>query len=504
VLSAAGQGAATDLIPTMNASATPVSVYGGFTELFILHYFARLNYDYQNKYLFSANVSYDGASNLGASSKWGFFPGVSVGWNMHEEKFWKALPKDLVRLKLRASYGVNGSINGLGDYQAQGTYSVGNRYSSTPAIINTVMPNSELRWEQTKTVDVGLDLGLFKSRINVLFDYYRKVTSDLITTQELPPSTGFSGVSTNLGSLENKGIELELNARVLPTNSSFQWNVAFNASKTKHKILKLPPNGFPNNQIGGNWLWDGGKNAYTWQGGLQEGGRIGDMYAWKVLGVYATDEEASHAPVDQMMSLADRTKYAGDGIFLDADGNGIIDDKDRVYMGTTDPTWTGGFTNIFTYKNFALTVRMDYTTGHIIYNYAQGFMDGNWGDGNFTQEMIDRSWKKPGDIASLPLYVPSSANNYTYWRGTAYHISGTSSTFFEKGDFLCLRELSLSYIVPRSLLQKYKLSNIRLNVTGSNLHYFTRYKGMNPEMGGNDGGRYPMPKSISVGVSVSF
>jgi hypothetical protein len=118
--------------------------------------------------------------------------------------------------------------------------------------------------------------------------------------------------------------------------------------------------------------------------------------------------------------------------------------------------------------------------------------------------MVNDSWKKQGDLARLPLYVPSSANNYTYWRGTAYHISGTSSTFFEKGDFLCLRELSLSYTVPRNFLQKYKLSNVRLNVTGSNLHYFTNYKGMNPESGGNDGGRYPMPKNVSVGVSVSF
>nr|WP_184174660.1 TonB-dependent receptor [Rhabdobacter roseus] len=505
-LSASGQGAATDLIPTLNASPLPVAVGGAISDQLILGYFTRVNYDYQQKYLFSLNARIDGASNLGANHKWGFFPGVSVGWNMHQEEFWKALPDNLLRVKLRGSYGVNGNISGLSDFQAQGEYGVGDRYLGTSAIQNTIIPNPSLKWEQSKTFDVGADVGLFNSRVNVMFDYYRRVTENLITSLTLPPSTGFTSIFTNLGSLENKGVEIEIGAQLLPPTSDFQWNLSFNASKTRHKILTLPANGAENNRVGGFNLWNAALGTYSWQGGLQEGGQIGDLFAWKQIGVYATDEEARSAPKDMLMttSTGDYTKYGGDAIFLDADGNGLIDERDRVYMGNPFPVWTGGISNSVSYKNFNLLLRMDYTTGHTIYNYARIFMDGNWqGDGNMTQEMVDKSWKQQGDVASLPAYAWGTGN-YSLWRGSANHQTTTNSEYYEKGDFLCVRELTLSYTVPSVLLQKIKLSNLRFNVTGSNLYYFTQYKGLNPEEGGLDTGRYPIPRNITFGASVSF
>lgn len=502
-LSARGRGASTDLIPTLNASSEPTAVSSNISKQIILGVFARVNYDYDQKYLLSLNARYDGASNLGEKNKWGFFPGISVGWNVYREEFWKSLPPDLLRLKLRASYGVNGNISGLSDFTSQGEYGVGTRYNGNAAIDNTVIPNPNLKWEQSKTFNVGADVGLFQSRINILFDYYRRVTDNLITRLPLPQSTGFANVLTNLGSLENRGFEVELSAQVLPSTSSLQWNLSFNASQTKNKILQLPPNGIPNNRVGGFFVWDPALKDYVWKGGLQEGGRIGDMYTRNSLGIYPTDEAASNAPTDTYIVLADKKKYGGDTEWEDRDGNGIIDGRDRIFVGNSFPTWTGGISNTLSYKGLSLYLRMDYTTGHTIFNWAKLFLDINgYGDGVMTQDVVDRSWKEQGDMTDLARY---------YWGGERTQrntFDGTStsgsSTYYQRGDFLCVREATFSYNLPRKALDGLRISGLRFNVTGSNLFYFTKYLGLNPEEGGRDDGRYAMPRNITVGANLTF
>ena len=503
-LSASGQGAATDLIPTLNASPTPVSVGGNESLFAMVGYFSRLNYNYAQKYLLSLTARYDGASNLGTNYRWGFFPGVSVGWNVHKEEFFENVQPYLSTLKLRASYGVNGNISGLSDFHAQGSYSVGNRYLGESAVTNTVLANPDLKWEQSKTLDFGVDLGFMDNRFNILFDYYNRKTDDLITNLTLPPSTGFSSISTNLGSLENKGIEVELNADILPRTSELSWNVGFNITTTKTKILKLPDNGVLNNRVGGVYVWDNAAGGYAWGGGLQEGGRIGDYYGWLQEGIYSTDAEAENAPNDLTMPFADKTKFGGDVNYADLDRNDTLDTRDLAYMGNPYPTVTGGFSTSLNYKGFSLYARMDYTKGHTIYNYAKIFLSGHWAPNlNIPQEMIDMGWKQDGDIAERPQYIPGTAN-FSYWRGSAYHLTSTNSKFYEKGDFFALREVTLAYQVPATLTDRIKLKNVRVNVTGSNLYYFTKYTGMNPEDGGIDQGRYPIPRNFSVGLKASF
>jgi TonB-linked SusC/RagA family outer membrane protein len=502
-LSANGRNASTDLIPTLNASGEATSVSSTVTNQVIFGYFSRINYDYKQKYLFSLNMRYDGASNLGEQNKWGFFPGVSVGWNMHKEEFWQVLPANLLRLKLRGSYGVNGNITGLGDFTSQGAYGVGAKIGGAAAIQNTVIPNKDLKWEQSKTLDVGADIGIFNNRISFLIDYYRRVTDNLITNLPLPPSTGFGSVLTNLGSLENKGFEIELGFQILPISSDIQWDISFNASKTKNKILKLPPNGIENNRVGGDYIWDPERGGYFWMGGLQEGGRLGDVYDRKQVRIYPTDEDALAGPVATYIVGADKTQYGGDVEYLDVDQNGVIDSKDLVYMGNIYPVWTGGFTNSISYKNLNLYLRLDYTTGHTIFNWAREFMDMNgYSDGNLTQRMVDRSWKKQGDITDMPRsYWGGERTQHNLFDGTT---TRGNSQYQESGDFLCVREVTLSYNLSGKLLQKIKMSNLRLNITGNNLHYFTKYLGLNPEEGGQDDGRYAMPKNIIFGISASF
>jgi tonB-linked outer membrane protein, susC/ragA family len=493
-LNAVGQGAATDLIPTLNASASAKSVKGDESTQVIAGFFGRVNYDYKDRYLISLSARFDGASNLGEDHKWGFFPGVSVGWNVHNEKFWE--PLSAFQLKLRGSYGVTGNISGLEDFQARGTYAVGKIYDGTSAIQNTVIPNSELKWEQSKTLDIGADIGLFNQRVGILIDYYRRVTDNLITQLSLPPSTGFPNIYTNLGRLENKGIELEVNANILPGWSAVQWTMAATVTKTKHKILKLPENGVENNRIGGEYVWVPSRGEYAWMGGTQEGGRVGDIYGHVIDGVYATDEEAQADPtVNTLIPGNDKTKYGGYSILRDVDGDGQIDSKDKVYLGNYYPKWTGGFSSKLTFRRFTFSFRFDYTLGHKIYNYAARFMNSNLqGDGNLTKNMAVNSWKEQGDDASMPCYI---------WNNS-YCLPERVNIYVEKGDFLCLREISLSYEFPRRWLRKVGLAGVRAHVTGNNLHYFTNYSGLNPEEGGEDKGRYPIPRNIITGISITF
>ncbi len=502
-LSASGRGASTDLIPTLNASGEAPAVSSSISDQTIVGYFSRLNYDYNQKYLFSMSARYDGASNLGENHKWGFFPGVSIGWNLHKEDFWMDMPEQISRLKLRASYGVNGNISGLSDFQSQGAYGVGARYGGAAAIQNTIIPNPDLKWEQSKTFDIGADFGLFNDRVTVLVDYFSRVTDNLITSLALPRSTGFTSILTNLGSLENKGIELELNANLLSPASDFQWNISFNASRIKNKILSLPPNGTKNNRVGGDLIWNPATKDYDWAGGLQEGGTLGDMYSLKQIGIYATDAAAASAPVYTYIVGADKTKFGGDTEWLDSDGNNVIDSRDQVYMGNIYPKWTGGVSNSFSYKNFNLYVRMDYTTGHTIFNYGRLFLEMNgYADGNLTQRKWDNMWREQGDIAQYSRF---------YWGGERVQRNNFmgvtdrgNSLYYESGNFLCVRELTLSYTIPSQILKKWKIQNLRFNVTGNNIHYFTKYSGLNPEEGGKDDGRYPMPKNIIFSANITL
>jgi len=496
-LSAVGRGASSDLIPTLNASATPVNVSSSTSQQTILGYFGRLTYDYDGKYLLTANARYDGASNLGTQNKWGIFPGVSVGWNLHREAFWNPLSNAVSALKLRASYGVNGNIGGLDDYQAQGQYQVGAIYNGNAAIQNQILPNPSLQWERSKTLDFGFDLGLFNDRVTMVFDYYRRVTDNLLTDLALPQYTGFSSIRTNLGSLENKGAELELNLDVLGPQRALTWTVGVVASVNQNKILKLPPNRAENNRVGGIFIFDPSQNRYAWAGGLQEGQPIGNLYAYRQLSVFATDEQARNAPLDLIIPLANKTKFGGDVNWQDTDQNDTIDTRDRVYVGNIYPKWTGGFTSRLAYKGLSLNIRTDFALGHTIYNYPRAQFIGQFQGDIAILNDVNRSWQKQGDVTDIPRY---------YWadQSVRSNLFRGNSNYYEKGDYLAIREVTLSYTLPSVLIRHVAMTNARVYVSGTNLHYFTAYKGLLPEDGGDDRGRYPVPRSLIFGLNVNF
>ncbi len=524
-LSATGAKAATDFIYTLNAATERNSISSSESQYRIQSAFGRLNYDFNRRYLLSAVFRYDGISRLAKGNNWGFFPGVSVGWNLHEEDFFvnSDLKKYVSAVKPRISYGVNGNVNGLGNYEVQGGYGTQTPYGGQAGFLNTSILNTSLRWEKSASLDIGADISLLNNRVTLLFDYFSRTTSDLLTDISLPGYTGFGSVRSNLGSLLNKGFEADLNARIISRPNGLNWSVGFNTAFVKNRILKLPYNGNERNRVGGFEVYDPVAGKNVWVGGHQEGNQLGDLFGYKQIRILKDweDVEKSAANVyDAIAELYGPAAYAaltnktgkfpiepGDALWADLNNDGVINSLDRVKVGNLNPRYTGGMSSTLSYKKIALYTRFDYGLGHTIYNdllaRTLGQMQGTL---NISTEVYDM-WSPENPTSDLPrVYYADQVGkkNITRSNDGAVALHNNSSRFYEKGDYLALREATLSYELPYELASRIKLTSVRFHLTGQNLSYFTRYTGTNPELGGLDAGRYPLPKTIIFGVQVSL
>lgn len=528
-----GKNAPTDDIPTVNAST--VFVPGDNTstqsEYRIISSLGRLAYDFDGKYLINAVYRLDAASSLAAGNRTGFFPGISAGWNMHQEHFFaaSALSKYISTFKPRVSYGENGNISGLGRYEVQGTYGLQTNYNGVAGYLNTEPVNSNLAWEKSKTTGLGLDLGLFDNRITLLFDYYDRRTSNLLTDLSLPSYIGFSSITTNLGTLQNKGYEFALNAQLLRKPEGINLNVGINAAFVKNKILELPYNGNEHNRQGGLQVYDPKSGQVVWVGGYQEGQSMGDIYAYKQVSIFKDEQEVQQLAGNRTDAIAGITGpnlpagpngriTPGDVNWLDVDGNNIIDSRDQVYIGNINPKWTGGFTTNLSYKALSLFTNWEFALGHTIYNDLVARTLGNY-QGTFNYiELQKQAWSPTNTVTDIPkVYfadqVAGSKQNYTRGNNANPVLNSNNSRFYEKGDYLALREITLSYDLPKSLLSKtHLLSQARAYVSANNLFYITGFSGPTPEPPVNASnlatgiysGTYPTPRSFVVGVQVSF
>jgi len=526
-----GQNAPTDDIPTANASTTFAAGtnYTTRTAYKILSAFSRLAYDFDQKYLFSAVFRLDGVSSLSSDNRNGFFPGISAGWNVHREGFYKdsGLNKIVSSLKPRISYGQNGNIAGLDRYETQGVYSLQGNYNGNAGFLNTGIINSDLRWEKSKTTDVGVDMGLLNDRITLIFDYYNRKTSDLLTNLDLPSYTGFSTLRTNLGTLQNKGLEFGLDAKLI-SKGDFKLNAGANASFVKNKILKLPYNGNENNRQGGLQVFDPASGQVIWVGGLQEGQPIGNMYGYKQVSIFKDAAEVAAIAGNRTDAVAGVTGpnlpagpngkiTAGDVNWQDVNGDNIIDSRDQVYLGNIYPKWTGGFNFNASYKGFRFYNRWDFALGHTIYNDLLARTLGNY-QGTFNYVTLQaNAWSPTNTVTDIPkVYyadqVAGSKQNYTRANNGNAVLNGNNSRFYEKGDYLCLREITFSYDLPKGFLQKTKFfGNLKVYVTGSNLLYITKFSGPSPEppisgttLTGIYSGTYPTPRTFIVGLQAGF
>ena len=293
-LKAATKNSPTDLITTLNVASLADGVPSTEkTKYGLASLFGQVNYDYQYKYLLGFTFRYDGTSRLG-NNKWGFFPGVSLGWNTHNEEFFKnsSFKNIISNLKPRISYGVNGNIEILSNFGVFGTYGTTSLYDNQAGYRNTVLPNLNLRWERSTTLNFGLDLGLFDNRVTLIADYFIRNVEDKLADLTLPIWTGFSSVKTNNGTLQNRGLELALTANVIKSND-WNWKLGTNFYRVRNYVVKLPTNGNENNRQGGTQVWDEATGTKIWVGGRQEGKRLEEdvIVAYIYDGVYQTQAQ---------------------------------------------------------------------------------------------------------------------------------------------------------------------------------------------------------------------
>jgi TonB-linked SusC/RagA family outer membrane protein len=505
-----------DPLTTINGSAvTNVTDFSTqLKETKSASYFGQLTYDYENRYLLGGSLRYDGFSNFAPGNRYAFFPSVSVGWNIHNEKFWKV--KYVNALKIRGSWGTAG-LNDLSLSDTYGNY-VATTYAQNSGIVRNNLSNPNLKWELTQTTDAAIDAAFLKNRITLTVDFYRKLTRNRLADKPLPLEAPFSSIKFNNGTLENKGVEIELGATVL-TWKEFTWKTNFTFAFNRTTVLTLPFNGRIKNRQNGGVVYDPASKSEIEVGGYAEGERPFGLWAFKAEKVFATDAEAAAwGKKDLMASAAGQAvgKRAGDYQWADLNGDNIIDSRDMVFMGYRSPDKIGGMQNTFTYKNFMLRFAVDYALGHVISNGALARSLGQgraYNEGAPAEALGADIWKQPGDEGKK--YARFSFADYdlgqrNYIRqvttvGTNNSYGVDVSTMFSRGDFLAFREVYLGYEIPKSVVHKTRLSG--LNVFGSiyNIGYLTRYKGVNPETySGFDAIGYPRPRQFSLGATLRF
>jgi TonB-dependent starch-binding outer membrane protein SusC len=499
-LQASGNTAGSNIITTL-AVAT-IDIPNNFiSEWRLLSYFGRVNYSFKDKYVVEASFRSDGSSRFGENRRYGLFPAASVAWRVSQEAFMENLPI-ISDLKLRGGVGVTGNQEGLENFGSLTRYGTGRNYDGRPGISQANVPNPNLGWESTTTTNIGLDLGLFDDRLNFTVDAYLKQTEDLLFTRQLPWTAGFSNIpNVNVGSLENQGIELALNARVL--DGAFKWTIDFNIAFNRNKITDLPVNG-----SAGSDLIFKLPDAYSSEGPYsiyRVGQPMGTFYGYQFNGVFANDEQVPANLKDQTGGNAFQNYRGGFPIWTDGDNNGAFDRQfDRFVIGNALPKHTGGFTSTFSYKGLELTAFLNWSFGNQIYNMTRAVLTNMADDFNQSTEVLQR-WRKPGDQTNIPLAM-YRANSF---QGNS--ITDASSRYVEDGSFLRLRNLTLAYNLPNTLL---KNQNLRVYVSGQNLLTITNYQGFDPESQNTGGGliptlgvdylTQPLPRVVMFGLNFGF
>ena len=480
-------------------------------------YFARFNYDYEDKYLASFTIRRDGISKLSKDNRWGTFPGLSLGWVFTKEDFMKNLPW-LSFGKVRASFGRNGNVNKdwVGNYTIQGSYGQ-SIYNGKQAFTLNSIPNFYLTWETSRTFELGLDFGFFKNKIQANFTWYDRRTSNKYANITIPASSGWTSYTSNNGTLQNRGVELELNYHVLST-PDWKVNLGFNIASNVNKILKLPANGREKNRQGGFEVYTGNGKEKKWVGGLAEGERPGDLWLFQAKGIYRSKDEIPDNLVDKSSannSSSYKTLYGpkayeregkakgglaiqpGDVKWKDVNGDGVIDNYDLVKVGNTTPKWTGGFNLSASWKGITLSARLDFALDFKTYDYRTPWLMGNMQGTYNTLTNVKDTWSPENPNAKYPTYIWADQNN-------ARNYDRYSTMFCYNGDYLSFREITLSYDLPRSLLVPLHIEAVRLSVTGQNLGYLCEAPYVySPEVSKTNGG-YPLPRMLVLGLNVTF
>jgi TonB-linked SusC/RagA family outer membrane protein len=482
---------ATDQIPYLSEATIITSGTSNTTAYSLLSTIARLNYNYKGKYLLEVSARDDGSSRFGADRKYGFFPTGSAGWIVSDEKFMDNY-KFISFLKIRGSFGLTGN-NSLGNYAPISQIGSGPAYNYTfnnvlqAGAINSTLGNAQLGWERNKQLDIGLNISLFKNRVSFTYDYYHKLTDGLIQDRPIPYNSGFTSISYNVGAIKFWGNEFTLNTTNL--TGAFKWTSNFNISFDRNIVTNLVSPGYiiRNNTLSSDY------------DRTQIGHPLGMFYGFVFDGLYKNAADLANSPKETLA-----TSDVGTIKFKDINGDGIIDAKDRTFIGNPNPKFQYGFSNNFTYKQFNLNVTMAGTYGNQILNADKWAyltnLDG--ARGGLLAAVSDR-WRSPSDPGS-GIYPRTETGTTSLGRDV-------ESQWVENGSYLAVKNINFGYTVPLKNDKVFKSLRVYLSI--DNAFFITNYSGLNPEVSlnglngtgeGIDENSYPIYRTYSVGVSTSF
>lgn len=451
----------------------------------------RTNYSYKDKYLFTGTIRSDRSSRFGANNQTGYFPSFSVGWRLNEEETFKSIDA-ISELKLRFSWGETGNFE-IPNYGAIGLLSPDNynlNGTEINGLVQSTISNPELTWEKSQQTNIGLELGLFDNRVFLLADYYDTKTSDLLLNVSISAVSGFQTTLQNLGEVKNSGFELALRTKNFV--GDFTWDTDFNLSTNKNEVISLNENNEPIFSAG-----SAGVRHVT-----RVGDPIGSYFGYVVNGIYQTQAEIDNAPVDTQAP----DPSPGDFRFKDVDGDGEITPDDRTVTGSYFPDFTWGINNRFTFKGLDLSFLIQGVEGNEILNLTSRHLKN--GEANFNSYAVFnnrwRSASEPGN-GSIPRADRQTGNHGNNNRPSSFQV--------EDGSFIRLRNVTLGYSLPTNKLFGNSINRLRFYITGTNLFTITDYLGYNPEVSnistnsltpGEDYGAYPLTKSITMGVNLTF
>lgn len=439
--------------------------------------FLRAGYVYDSRYYVTFTGRYDGSSKFGTNNKWGFFPSVSASWNITGEEFMQS-QNVINNLRLRVGYGLAGNQN-IPNYGYQTLYDV-RATLGTSALINWGRyGNPDLRWEKQKQINVGLDYGMFNDRLSFTLDLFHIDNEDLLMTISKSPSSGYLDQLANVGTLRNRGIEFSINATPIRTKD-WNWNIGFNISADRNKIIKLDGQAQEIYKLGGM-----SNNEIQTEGNLFVGESLNTIY------MYLFDRIIQESDMDYVNSLelGSRTAQPGDILPLDRDHNGIINDKDRTVVGVKDPKFYGGIHTTVSWKGLELTLVGNYSYGAKKTSFLYNSLVTSDGRSAAHKDILNR-WTPENTNTLIP-------RAYHAFSGFGY---GSTSLCLQDASFFRLSSATLAYTFPRKLINKIYLDNLRIYFTGSNLFTATKYKGFDPEIGD----WYPNTRMYVVGLNISF
>jgi len=513
-----------------DATTAANSGYTGTSAL--LSYFGRVFYSFDDKYSVTATLRRDGSSKFGPDNRWGWFPSAAAAWRVSGEEFMNN--NDFVNnLKLRFGWGQVGNQNIPDNNAYLAAYSASTTNWGTGLLASNT-PNEDLKWETTSSSNLGIDFSFLRNRIEFVGDVYYKKTNNLLLQASLPAFVGTSGQGSssapwvNLGSLENKGVELALNTVNLETKD-FQWRTNLVFSLNRNKVLSINTETGIDTRNVDDSSWGGSNTLIS---NTSVGQPIGQFYGYQIIGRFESatdfyykdkDGNIKRTPVMEDMAIDEQNGvWIGDYIYKDQNNDGVIDEKDRTFIGNPEPKFTYGIGNSFTYKDFDLSIFLTGSYGNDVVNYSRRYMEN-------PRRNISNLFTKAIDYAQLDLIDPAGPNDYRNVKivggasdmprlpqstATSDYDFAFSDRYIEDGSYLRIQNISFGYTFPRKLISKAYISNLKIYANLQNVYTFTKYSGFDPEVGvsysagnqlnGVDNGRYPSPRIYTLGINLTF